>query len=68
MLFDPNRHEPLTTLGWDERRALNQIDQIVQDTEDHFDDTLFWPPHPHDISGPDLPKLGLTPFTMAPVV
>jgi hypothetical protein len=48
MLFDPERHEPLTADGWDEGRARVCIDAIVGETRDALGDDITWPMHPLD--------------------
>jgi hypothetical protein len=48
LLFEPERHEPLAAIGWDESRARLMIEQIVRDTERHFSRDSLWPTHPRD--------------------
>ena len=51
MLFDPNRHEPLTRSAWDEASAMAAIEWIVRDTEARFSEEDYWPLHPEDRQG-----------------
>ncbi len=48
MLYDPDRHEALSFTSWEEARARDTIEEIVADTEVHFDNERFWPPHPRE--------------------
>jgi hypothetical protein len=50
-LYDPARHEPLRTHRWNEGEARAAIERIVRDTEAHFDEDRYWPPHPLDHDG-----------------
>lgn len=49
-MFDPDRHEPLGDLFWDDAAARAAIDEIVSDTQAAFDGDNFWPIHPLDRS------------------
>ena len=49
MLFDPNRHEALGTVPWDEVFARQAVQHIVADTLLHFDAQTLWPTHPRDL-------------------
>lgn len=51
MLFDPNRHETLTPIEWDQSLALEAIRRIVRDTETRFSREAYWPIHPQDRQG-----------------
>ncbi len=51
MLYDPDRHEPLTQSAWDETSAIAAIERIVRDTEARFSDESYWPLHPEDRQG-----------------
>lgn len=51
MLFDPDRHEPLTHSAWDETSAIAAIERIVRDTEARFSEESYWPLHPEDRQG-----------------
>ena len=51
MLFEQERHEPLTPIIWDESSARATIERIVKDTTDRFTPERLWPVHPLDISG-----------------
>lgn len=48
MLYDPKRHEPLTSTPWNESTARQTIAEIVADTEAGFDRESFWPTHPRE--------------------
>lgn len=48
MLFDPTRHESLTTTAWDEGRARGAIEWIVRDVEARVSPKGLWPAHPLD--------------------
>ncbi|MDC0720447.1 lanthionine synthetase C family protein [Nannocystis bainbridge] len=52
MLFEPERHEPLTTTAWDPERARAAVRTIVADLAANFDPAAFWPEHPLDVDGP----------------
>lgn len=52
MLWQPDRHEPLTADAWDEARARAAIGQIVQMSESAFEDQGWWPAHPRDSKDP----------------
>ncbi|MGO9604662.1 MAG: lanthionine synthetase C family protein [Candidatus Binataceae bacterium] len=45
MLYNPERHETLSSSRWDEGLARTTIAEIVGDTEAHFDRECFWPVH-----------------------
>jgi len=53
MLHDPDRHEPLAGIEWDEDRARAAIAHIVQRTEARFSPERYWPMHPRDADGGD---------------
>lgn len=48
MLYDPGRHEALSFTSWEEAAARDTIEEIVADTEAHFDTEEFWPHHPRE--------------------
>jgi len=48
MLYEPERHEPLTPAAWDEARARAAIRAIAGDMERALDAGAGWPPHPLD--------------------
>ena len=48
MLFEPERHEPLRALAWDETRARETIARIVAESERVFEPETHWPAHPLD--------------------
>ncbi len=53
MLFEPARHEVLTTEAWSTDRVVQYVDAIVADIVEHFDHASFWPRHPLDASDGD---------------
>jgi lantibiotic modifying enzyme len=59
-LIEPDRHEGLSALRWDEGAARRAIEAIARDCEDRFSPTELWPPHPLDTE--DEPVAA--PFTM----
>jgi hypothetical protein len=48
-LFTPANHEPLTEAPWDETRARNAIEAILDDAESSRGADGFWPQHPDDL-------------------
>ena len=50
MLFEADRHEPLTDPSWDEGAARQAIERITRDAEDRFGRHDLWPIHPFDVS------------------
>src|SRR5262249_22168547 len=59
MLYDPDRHEPLSPSdrdNWDEGRARACIAAIVRDTQAQFIGQHGWPMHPLDAEPGDDPK------------
>lgn len=52
MLFSEDRHESVTALPWDEGRARQAIQRIVDDTEQRFSPATLWPMHPLDSEDP----------------
>ena len=52
MLFSEDRHEPVTAQRWDEGRARQAIQRIVDDTERRFSPLTLWPMHPLDSMDP----------------
>lgn len=57
MLFDSERHEPLVAIAWDESRARQAIQSIVDDIESARGSHGNWPVHPLDAEG-DEPASG----------
>src|SRR5436190_12398139 len=55
MLHDPDRHEALQAIAWDEQRAREAIQHIVADTVQRFSGEALWPLHPRDIEPGDDP-------------
>lgn len=53
MLHDPQRHETLRPLPWDEARVRATIEHIVRDTERRYAASGWWPLHPRDVEGDD---------------
>src|SRR4051812_30493280 len=62
MLHDPNRHESVIDIPWDEARARAAIERIVRDTELAFTPDGWWPPHPRDLGPGDDPAAPATPL------
>ena len=61
MLYDPDRHEPLTPedqARWDEARAQACIEAIVRDTEARHDPQRGWPVHPLDVEPGEDTQVG----------
>ena len=56
MLFDPERHEPLLHIAWDEARAREVIRSIVHDAERARGSNGSWPLHPLDDEGDEPPS------------
>jgi Lanthionine synthetase C-like protein len=48
MLHDPERHETLRAIAWNESRVRASIEHIVADTEARFSEDRYWPLHPRD--------------------
>lgn len=60
MLYDPERHEPLQGIAWDEERARCLVERIVKDTESRYSADNFWPIHPRDANPHEInPVLSL---------
>jgi lantibiotic modifying enzyme len=59
-MYDEARHENLIEQDWDESRARDTIELIVQGTHAHFDPRNLWPVHPLDLPSADRAK----PFKM----
>ena len=55
MLFDPDRHEPLSTAAWDPARVREGIVAIVRDLEQGRAAGGQWPVHPLDDEGDEPP-------------
>lgn len=53
MLYDPERHEALQELAWDEALVRQTIADIVAQTEDSFVPPKGWPLHPLDADPTD---------------
>jgi len=60
-LYEPERHERVSDVQWDEGRARAAIERIVADTQRAFDDEGLWPVHPFDRS-PERPPDSLKPI------
>lgn len=53
MLWESDRHQPVTDTPWDEALARAAIRAIVADTARAFDEDALWPPHELDeLDGP----------------
>ena len=48
MLFDPDRHEPLTETPWDAETARGAIRELCADAERAYSETTLWPAHVQD--------------------
>jgi hypothetical protein len=60
MLWDPDRHEPLTDEPWDDEVARDGIRALAADAEGAFDQATLWPVHPLDgPAGPGGPRTSL---------
>ncbi|MEO8302580.1 MAG: LanC-like protein [Betaproteobacteria bacterium] len=57
MLFDPARHEALSTIAWDEKRVRATIASIAGDIEARYSAEKYWPCHPLDFEDGDDPNL-----------
>jgi len=51
MLFEPDRHEALCSVPWDESQARKAVRSIVEDIEQSCCAECCWPVHPLDDSG-----------------
>ena len=60
MLYDPQRHEPLGDVPWDERGARDWIARYAEHAQSTFSREHRWPTHPRD-AGNDI---GDTPCPM----
>jgi len=56
MLFDTERHEPLTSSSWKRNIALQEISSIIDDIEQSLLPEACWPTHPLDAES--YPKAG----------
>jgi lantibiotic modifying enzyme len=52
MLYDPTRHEAVTTTAWDEARVRATIETLAADVDGAFDSRELWPKHPLDAAMP----------------
>jgi hypothetical protein len=55
MLYDPERHQPLTHTDWNESVAREAIEAIVHDCHRRFSEDTYWPWHPKDLEPADDP-------------
>ncbi len=46
--YDPERHEPLRDIAWNEAQARDRVAEICRDAEAAFDPRTLWPIHPGD--------------------
>jgi hypothetical protein len=53
MLYDPERHEALRPIPWDEHQVRAAIERIVRETDSRFSEQNYWPLHPLDRDGDD---------------
>ena len=53
ILYEAERHEPLTASAWNEKAAQACIDEILGDTIDKFSARNLWPSHPLHSFSPD---------------
>ena len=53
MLYEAERHEPLTASAWNEQAARAFINEILDDAVDKFSARDLWPSHPLDSFSPD---------------
>ena len=53
MLYEAERHEPLTASAWIEQAARACIDEILGDAINRFSARDLWPSHPLDSFSPD---------------
>jgi len=53
MLYEAERHEPLTASAWNEQAARACIDEILGDAIERFSARDLWPSHPLDSFSPD---------------
>ncbi len=53
MLYEAERHEPLTASVWNEQAARACINEILDDAVDSFSASDLWPSHPYDTFSPD---------------
>jgi Lanthionine synthetase C-like protein len=59
MLFQPERHEQLAAMRWDERAARAWIERFALDAQRTFSPADLWAPHPLDVE-----EGNKQPFTM----
>jgi hypothetical protein len=48
MLFEPERHQALSSEPWDEQFARTAINRVAADAMRDFSATRLWPTHPDD--------------------
>ena len=53
MLYEAERHEPLTAGAWNEQAARACINEILDDAVEKFSARDLWPSHPLDSFSPD---------------
>jgi hypothetical protein len=56
MLFDPARHEALSTIAWDVAAVRAAITSIAVDIEERYSPERYWPWHPLDVEKGDEPN------------
>jgi len=62
MLYEPDRHEALAPIPWDEARVRDAIARIVVDAEGRFSPETYWPLHPLDLDPGGDPHQIATPL------
>jgi lantibiotic modifying enzyme len=53
MLYDAERHQPLTHTAWNESIVREAIELIVRDCHERFSTESYWPWHPKDLEPSD---------------
>ena len=53
-LYDPARHEKLTSTSWSDAAAADAVARIAEDAVARFDPDALWPAHPMTYSKPAL--------------
>ncbi len=59
MLFEPERHEPVTDTEWDEGRARAAIVEIAANAEAAYTTDELWPEHPQDDTDTVGPRVSM---------
>jgi hypothetical protein len=53
MLYEADRHEPLTSTPWNESAVKNCVEEIARDVAARYLTRVLWPSHPLEFS-PDV--------------